>query len=475
MAAAACAGNTDSMMRQPDGSASVGAGANATPVDSGGMPGTLGAGGGSGGSSPGSGGAAPPRDPFDVVTAGGAVDIYVDAADFTAVVRAEGDLRADVQRVSGAAPVDQELDDRTLVDRHHGRNSGQESRRSTRLAAAGKLDTAGVTGKWESAVIQAVANPVAGVTRALVIAGSDRRGTVYGIYELSQRIGVSPWYWWADVAPDTVDDHHRRWLGVQAGRADGQVPRHLHQRRGELHHLGGHEVDAGKKPGPETYKKVFELLLRLKANFLWPAMHPVSDEFNKYPENAANADAVRHRDGVVASRDDAAEQRQRMGPVGQALMVRRPTTTASTRTPSTTTGTPASKPTANTKTATPWACAANTTVAWWLPMRRTTADKVTLMEKIFADQRKILASRVNSDVTKVFQVFTPYKEVLPIYNAGLKVPDDVTILWAEDNHGYTAPATRTRPSACAREALASTITSRTGEIRPAISGSTRRP
>ena len=217
---------------------------------------------------------------------------------------------------------------------------------------------------------------------------------------------------------------------------------------------------------------MFELLLRLKANLLWPAMHPVSDEFNKYPENAANADLY----GIV------------MGSAHPEMMLRN-----------------------NVKEWGPWASAhgspsydysvnPQTIYDYWdarvqtngkyendysVGMRgehdsglvadnaRTTADKVTLMEKIFADQRKILASRVSTDVTKVFQVFTPYKEVLPIYNAGLKVPDDVTILWAEDNHGYVRQP-RTRPSACVREAPASTITSRIGEIRPAISGSTPR-
>ena len=442
--AAACAGNTDSMMRQPDGSASAGAGANATPVGSGGMPGTLGAGGGSGGSSPGSGGAAPPRDPFDVVTAGGAVDIYVDAADFTAVVRAVGDLRADVQRVSGAAPVIKNsttgLSSTAIMVGTLGKSPAIDA-----LAAAGKLDTAGVTGKWESAVIQAVANPVAGVTRALVIAGSDRRGTVYGIYEVSQRIGVSPWYWWADVAPTqsptvTVDgsvfkqgEPTVKYRGIFINDEENFTT------------WAGTKLDAGKKPGPETYKKVFELLLRLKANLLWPAMHPVSDEFNKYPENAANADLY----GIV------------MGSAHPEMMLRN-----------------------NVKEWGPWASAhgspsydysvnPQTIYDYWdarvqtngkyendysVGMRgehdsglvavnaRTTADKVTLMEKIFADQRKILASRVSSDVTKVFQVFTPYKEVLPIYNAGLKVPDDVTILWAEDNHGYV----RQLPSAAER-------------------------
>ena len=182
------------------GSAATGGTGAGGTTSSAGAAGTGTARGGAGGSSAGSGGAAPPRDPFNVVTAGAAVDIYVDAADFPAVVRAVGDLRADVQRVSGTAPVIKSattgLSATAIMVGTLGKSSAIDA-----LVAAGKLDTMGVAGKWESAVIQAVANPVPGVTRALVIAGSDRRGTVYGIYELSQRIGVSPWYWWADVTP----------------------------------------------------------------------------------------------------------------------------------------------------------------------------------------------------------------------------------------------------------------------------------
>ena len=423
--------------------ASGGTGAGGT-TSSAGAAGTGTARGGAGGSSAGTGGAAPPRDPFNVVTAGAAVDIYVDAADFPAVVRAVGDLRADVQRVSGTAPVIKSattgLSATAIMVGTLGKSSAIDA-----LAAAGKLDTMGVAGKWESAVIQAVANPVPGVTRALVIAGSDRRGTVYGIYELSQRIGVSPWYWWADVTPTqsttiTVDG------GVfKQGEPTVKYRGIFINDEENFTTWAGTKLDAGKKPGPETYKKVFELLLRLKANFLWPAMHPVSDEFNKYAENAANADSY----GIV------------MGASHPEMMLRN-----------------------NVKEWGPWASAhgspsydysvnPQTIYDYWdarvqtngkyengysVGMRgehdsglvavnaRTTADKVKLMEKIFADQRKILASRVNADVTKIFQVFTPYKEVLPIYNAGLKVPDDVTILWAEDNHGYV----RQLPSAAER-------------------------
>ncbi len=407
--------------------------------------GGAGAGGaGTGGSSPGSGGAGPPRDPFNVVMAGAAVDIYVDAADFPSVVRAVGDLRADVQRVSGTAPAIKNattgLSATAIMVGTLGKSPAIDA-----LVAAGKLDTMGVTGKWESAVIQAVAKPVAGVTRALVIAGSDRRGTVYGIYELSQRIGVSPWYWWADVTPTPATTITVDGSVFKQGEPTVKYRGIFINDEENFAAWSGAKLDAGKKPGPETYKKVFELLLRLKANFLWPAMHDVSDEFNRYPENAANADLY----GIVVGsshpemllRNNVKE----WGPWADSH------------------GSPSYDYSVNPQTIYDyWDARVQTNGkyenGYSVGMRGehdsglvaanapTTADKVKLMETIFADQRKILAARVNSDLTKVLQVFTPYKEVLPIYNAGLKVPDDVMILWAEDNHGYV----RQLPSAAER-------------------------
>jgi hypothetical protein len=430
----------------PGGTVSQTGAAGTSATGSGGTTGDIGGNGpgstaGTGGTASGSGGAPPPpppppppKDPFNVVTAGSAVDIYVDAADFPAVVRAVGDLKADVQRVSGTAPTIKNattgLSATAIIVGTLGKSPVIDA-----LASAGKLDTMGVTGKWESSVIQAVANPVAGVTKALVIAGSDRRGTVYGIYELSQRIGVSPWYWWADVAPTPATTITVDGAVFKQGEPSVKYRGIFINDEENFSTWAGAKIDNGKKPGPETYKKVFELLLRLKANFLWPAMHPVSDEFNKYPDNAANAELY----GIV------------MGSSHPEMLLRN-----------------------NVKEWGPWASAHGnpsydysvnpaTLHDYWdarvatngkyengysVGMRGehdsglvaknapTTADKVTLMQKIFADQRGILSARVNTDLTKVFQVFTPYKEVLPIYNAGLKVPDDVTILWAEDNHGY---------------------------------------
>ena len=97
------------------------------------------------------------------------------------------------------------------------------------LARAGKIDVSGIRGKWESFFLQTVANPLPGVDSALVIAGSDKRGTIFGIYDLSEQIGVSPWYWWADVTPERQIRALRHGRQISAGRAQRQVSRHLFQ------------------------------------------------------------------------------------------------------------------------------------------------------------------------------------------------------------------------------------------------------
>jgi Glycosyl hydrolase family 115 len=158
------------------------------------------------------------------------------------------------------------------------------------LATAGRIDAAQIRGQWESFSITAVDG-------SLVIAGSDRRGTAYGVFELSRAMGVSPWYWWADVAPA-----HRDNLFVRAGTRKFGPP--SVQYRG----IFINDEDWGLQPwaaktfepavgniGPKTYARICELLLRLKANTLWPAMHEVSTPFNAIPENREVAD----RYGIV--------------------------------------------------------------------------------------------------------------------------------------------------------------------------------
>jgi hypothetical protein len=296
-----------------------------------------------------------------------------------------------------------------------------------RLVATRKLDVRDLKGAWESFVIAVVDQPVPGVPRALVIVGSDRRGTAYGVYELSRAIGVSPWRWWADVPPP-----HRDQLYVAAGTRRFGPPSVKY--RG----IFLNDEDWGLQPwaartfepetgniGPKTYAKVFDLLLRLKANTLWPAMHPTTAPFNGDPINAKLADRY-----AIVMGSSHAEPMLRNN-VGEW---KGPAETYN------------------------YAANPDGVLAYWrervqanggyenlytLGMRgihdsgmvgaSDLQGRKALLETIFADQRRLLAQH---GVAGAPQVFTPYKEVLDVYRGGLKVPDDVTLVWPDDNFGY---------------------------------------
>src|ERR1039457_2076566 len=135
---------------------------------------------------------------FPIVQPGVAANLYVDTNDFAGVIRAANDLQADIARVAGLTPA--------IVHQENGLGKNAilvgtvgRSRVIDRLIREGKIDVSPITGKWESFFIQVVPEPLPGVASGLVIVGSDKRGTIYGIYDLSEQMGVSPWYWWADV------------------------------------------------------------------------------------------------------------------------------------------------------------------------------------------------------------------------------------------------------------------------------------
>lgn len=218
-------------------------------------------------------------------------DIVVSTDDFKVVQIAAENLAADVQRVTGNKPLVRNdvdgLSGYVVFAGTLGKSSLIDS-----LVSQRKIDVAQLRGKWESFVITTVANPVPGVNMGLVIAGSDRRGTAFGIFELSEAIGVSPWHWWADVTP-----RQRASLFVDSGTRRAGPP--SVQYRG----IFINDEDLGIQPwaaktfdpelgdiGPKTYARVFELLLRLKANTLWPAMHGCTKAFNIYKDNKQVAD-----------------------------------------------------------------------------------------------------------------------------------------------------------------------------------------
>lgn len=355
--------------------------------------------------------------------------ILYDASDAAVVKRAAELFAADVEAVTGRRPQVTSATGETGPAVIVGTVGGSALIR--RLSEAGKIDTAPLEGAWERYLIQTVANPLPGIRKALVIAGSDRRGAAYGLFTLSELIGVSPWYWWADVPVkkhaalhvDTPPTYSQtpsvRYRGIFLNDEDwGLTPwasQTFEPERGNI--------------GPRTYAKVCELLLRLKANYLAPAMHPVSTSFNQIPENKLVADTFAivmgstHCEPLLLN--TASEwDTQTMGPwnydknkegINRVLTQR----------------VRENSPYENVYTLALRGLhdgAMSTT----LPMH----EKVRMLQQALLDQRQILAENIDRPVETVPQAFTPYKEVLEIYSNGLELPDDVTIVWPDDNYGY---------------------------------------
>jgi hypothetical protein len=371
---------------------------------------------------------------FPVCAASSVAAICVDTNDFAGVVRAAGDLQTDISHVTA----------RTPVVFHAGENPGAnvilvgtigKSRIIDQLVREKKIDVSPIAGKWESFFVQVVPQPLPGVESALVICGSDKRGTIYGIYDLSEQIGVSPWYYWADV-PAT---HHDR-LFVKAGKfvqgppfvkyrgifLNDEAPDLSNWVREKYGTAPGHPGTANYGRG--FYTNLFEVILRLRGNYLWPAMW--SNAFNEDDtNNPVLADMYgvvmgnSHQEPMMRSQQEWDRRYQRT--IGSWNFALHPDVVSNFWRE----GIERNKNFDNLVTI--GLRGANDT-----PMAPGGPEaNRALLERIVADQRSILADVVNPDVTKVPQVWCLYKEVMDYYNAGMRVPDDVTLLWAEDNWG----------------------------------------
>lgn len=371
-----------------------------------------------------------PKD-FPLVVDGRAAAILVDEDD-AEVVRIAADLLAtDVERVTGVKPkVGGDIAAKPAAPVVIVGMLGKSGLIAD-LVRRGKLDTQGIQGQWESFVIATVADPFPDVASALVIVGSDRRGTAYGVFELSEAIGVSPWVWWADVAP-----RHREAVVIGAGMHMEGPPSVKY--RG----IFINDEDWGLQPwaaktfepetgdvGPKTYAKVFELLLRLKANYLWPAMHPCTKAFNYYPENKRTADRYAivmgssHCEQMLRNNVDEWDKKKH-GDWDPVTNLKGVLDYWKTRVRE------------NGKFESVYTTGMRGIHDSGMPGGGTIQEKRRRMEKIIDLQREMLARHVNPDPSQVPQIFCPYKEVLDIYQAGLKLPDDITIVWPDDNHGY---------------------------------------
>lgn len=267
----------------------------------------------------------------------------------------------------------------------------------------------------------------------LLVVGSDSPGTAYGIMELSRLIGVSPWEWWADVTPEKKEAFHLA--------ADYKI---VQSPSVEYRGIFINDEDWGLMPwsslnyepwykpgriGPQTNERIFELLLRLRANTYWPAMHECSVPFFLTPGNREVAEKFgiyiggSHCEPMACS---TAGEWSRRGK-GDYDYVKNSSSVCHF-----------------------WEErlkeVSGQEILYTVGMRgvhdgqmqgaKTLEEQKAVLERVLKDQRDLLRKYVNKDVEAIPQVFIPYKEVLDIYHAGLEVPEDVTLMWCDDNYGY---------------------------------------
>ncbi|MBQ3607549.1 MAG: glycosyl hydrolase 115 family protein [Bacteroidales bacterium] len=371
-------------------------------------------------------------DRFTLVQDGTPVTIIVNKSEDTAILRAANDLVKDFGRVTGNLPalVESATADRTIII------GSLDSPLINAMVSRGKFDVSSLQGCREKYLIQTVTAPVDGIGEALVIAGSDRRGVVYGIYEISEQIGVSPWYDWADVPVARQEN-----LSIARGSYTAGEPAVRYRGiflndeapclTGWVKHTYG--TDYGDH---RFYERVFELILRLRGNFLWPAMWSWSF-YADDPLNGKVADEMgvimgtSHHEPMARNHQEWARKRNEYGAwdyeTNQKVIdkfFREGIERAKDTEDLITIGMRGDGDTA-------------------MGGKEGHDDEfvpdyaymIKMMQKIFNNQRKIIRNVTGRPASERPQVWALYKEVQTLYEKGLRVPDDVTILLSDDNWG----------------------------------------
>lgn len=346
--------------------------------------------------------------------------IYVDAADFPGVIRAAKDLALDVQRVSAKLPAlvqsPEELKGHAIII-----GTLERSPLIRQLVEQKKLDVVAIAGQWDAFHLEVVDNPLPNIERALVIVGADKRGAIYGIYDVSEQVGVSPWYYWADVPPK-----HKEQIYVRAGTRKQSAPTVRYRGiflNDEPPALTNWVKANHGDYNHEFYAKVFELLLRLKANYLWPAMW--NNAFNDDdPKNQALADeygivmGTSHHEPMM--RADKEWNRYGKGP--WEYSINRENIFEFWR--------------AGTQRAKPYESLYTLGMRGQEDAPMSEGENIELLELIVRDQRNILSEVFpHTPLEEIPQVWCLYKEVQAYYEKGMRVPDDITLLWSDDNWG----------------------------------------
>ena len=354
---------------------------------------------------------------FPLVTNSSAAELYMEPTQDAGVTRTVEDFRKDVARVTGKTlKTTGKLQGKQLII------AGVIGQHTAidRLIKGGKLDVKGIAGTWENHIIQKVTQPFPGVEEALIIAGSDKRGTIYGLYTLSEQIGVSPWYWWADVP---VSKHEN--IYIHSGKFSLGAPAVKYRGiflNDEAPALSGWAASKFGGFNHKFYANVFELILRLRGNYLWPAMWG-NAFYADDPENARLANeygvviGTSHHEPLMRAHDEwrrfgkgawnyntNAQQLQQFWKDGISRMGQ------------------------------------NESIVT-VGMRgdgdepMSEESNISLLERIVTDQRNIIETVTGEKAAETPQLWALYKEVQDYYDRGMRVPDDVTLLLCDDNWG----------------------------------------
>lgn len=374
---------------------------------------------------------------FPLAVAGHAAPILLSKSEFAGAKRAATDLRSDIGKVTGATPtlaydVAPASETHAIIAGTLGKSALLDD-----LVTRKKLDVSAILGRWETHLVTVVIDPLPGIQQALIVAGSDQRGTIFGLYDVSHQIGISPWYFWDDVpAP-----HHAA-IYVKPGRYSQGEP--MVKYRGffindENPQLGRWaRARFGDAPNPkqphgfdhQLYAHVYEVLLRLRGNYLWPAVWSRS-LFDDDPKNQALAAeygivmGTSHEAPMMRAQDEWNRYGSSTGPyggTGDFSFVRNQTAIEKY-----------------------WADGLRRMNGYeslvTIGMRGNgdtgmeDAAGTELMGRIVTTQRKIIHDVLGKDPAIVPQVWTLYKEVQDYWHAGMRAPDDVTVIWCDDNWG----------------------------------------
>lgn len=360
---------------------------------------------------------------FTVIENGIPTTILADPQDNSAICIALKALQKDFEAVSGTkARITSEPDAKRMII-----IGSLDSKFIAKIFSDGKMDASELKGKNEKYLLSVVHNPLDGVEEALVIAGSDRRGTVYGIYELSEQIGVSPWYFWADTPIEHKDN-----ISIERGLYTAGEPAVKY--RGLFlndeapclttwvkNHYG---TETG---GHEFYADVFELILRLRGNFLWPAMWGWAF-YADDPLNSKTADEMgivmgtSHHEPMARNHQEWARNPKAYGGVWDYNRNKKELQRFFRE------GIQRSKDNEDLITI---GMRGDGDAA----LRGSDEDNIKMMEGLFKDQRNIIKKVTGRPAEERPQVWALYKEVQLYYEKGLRVPDDVIILISDDNWG----------------------------------------